>query len=206
MDRAIAQAANRIEPSGAGPYAARAPLRRLSAFRSFAVRDLLALAGLCAAWSLDARLRGAGGEPVALAYGVGVLAGLWTTLVAFLCHEWGHLAGTVLAGGTAHAPRSLLSPFLFYFDVARSDRRAFLWMSYGGYLASALSLAALVALVPHEALSGRVALGTAALGVLVTFALEVPTTIRVARGAALPRGGVFADESGHRAVNPPSAR
>jgi len=46
-------------------------------------------------------------------------------------------------------------------------------------------------------LSGLVALVATTLGVIATFALEVPTTIRVARGGPLPNGGVFADETGH---------
>lgn len=175
-------------------YSAR--VTRLRDFRAFALRDALLVVLAAAAVLADARLRGAGATgPVATI--VGVLAGATASLAGFLCHEWGHLAGTVAAGGTARAPRTLASPFLFYFDVARSDRRAFLWMSYGGYAASLLAVAVLLACLPWAALSGKVAAIAAGLGTAVTLALEIPTTVRVARGAALPRGGVFADEGGH---------
>lgn len=131
---------------------------------------------------------------------VAVAAGLLTTLVGFFAHEWGHLLGALAAGGVVHAPRRLTSPFLFFFDVSKSDRRAFLAMSYGGYAASAVALAIIMVAVPWHALSGLTALVATSLGVLATFAIEVPTTVRVARGGPLPSGGVFADESGHPAA------
>lgn len=172
------------------------------AFLRFVARDLVLLGITGGAWALDAALR-AQGRCDAVASGVAILAGLLAALVGFLLHEWGHWLGAVSAGGVVHAPRKLYSVFLFFFDVARSSRRAFLWMSYGGYAASTLGVGLMVALLPRDAWSGRVALLAAAIGMLVTFALEVPTTLRVARGGELPRGGVFADEGGHpEAVRP----
>jgi hypothetical protein len=170
-------------------------LTSLKPFVRFAFRDVVIVVVLVAAWWCDTELRERQIDGL-LAWSVGIAAGLLTTLAAFLCHEWGHLLGAVGSSGVVHAPKRLWSPFLFFFDVAASDRRAFLWMSYGGYIASAIALAALCFALPWHALSGRVALATAAVGVAATFALEVPKTIRVARGGALPRGAVFADEAG----------
>jgi hypothetical protein len=174
-------------------------MRALSPFLRFLVRDSLCVVLLGLAWRADAELRATHpGELSASA--VAVAAGLLTTLVGFFAHEWGHLLGALSANGVVHAPRRLSSPFLFFFDVARSDRRAFLAMSYGGYASSALALAIIMLAVPWRALSGITALVATSLGVLATFALEVPTTVRVARGGPLPSGGVFADESGHPAA------
>lgn len=121
----------------------------------------------------------------------GALAGGLTALSGFLAHEWGHLAGTALSGGVAHEPERLSSPFLFFFDVGKSDRRSFLWMSYGGYAATALASAAIFSFAPTDRWSGKVARSAAALGALATFALELPTTIRVARGGPFPSGFVY---------------
>lgn len=172
------------------------------AFLRFLARDLVLLGWTAGAWALDAGLR-AQGRSDTLALAVAVFAGLMAALVGFLLHEWGHWLGAAAAGGVLHAPRKLHSVFLFFFDVAKSSRRAFLWMSYGGYAASALGVGLMIAFLPRDAWSGRVALLAASIGMLVTFALEVPTTLRVARGGELPRGGVFADEDGHpKAVRP----
>jgi hypothetical protein len=174
-------------------------MRALSPFLRFLARDALVGVLLMLAWRADGDLRAAHADGLA-AMGVGLAAGLLTTLIGFFAHEWGHLLGALSANGVVHAPRRISSPFLFFFDVARSDRRAFLAMSYGGYAASALALVVIMSAVPWRTLSGLTALVATSLGVLATFAIEVPTTIRVARGGALPSGGVFADESGHPAA------
>ena len=152
----------------------------------FALRDLAIVLLIAGAWALEVSLRGGSGAGPWI---VRVIAGVGAALAGFLLHEWGHLAGAWLGGAVFHFPERLTSPFLFYFDVKASSRRAFLWMSMGGYIASAVALAALAWWLPWEAFAGRLALGLAAAGILVTFALEVPTTVRVARGAPLPRSG-----------------
>ncbi len=159
-------------------------------FARLAARDL-ALALLCAAlWVADAQLweRGDG-----LAVFVGIATGVMTVLVAFFGHEWGHLTGALLAGATVHA-QPLSSPFLFHFDVARSNRRQFLAMSYGGYAASLLGLVVVAAAVPWDRWSGWTALVLVGAGLLVTAVLETPAHVRVMRGAPLPRGAVYVDD------------
>lgn len=173
-------------------------MHALAPFLRFVVRDSLIAILLAFAWRADGEMRAL--APGLVASAVGVTAGLLTTLVGFFAHEWGHLLGAIAGGGVVHAPRSLRSPFLFFFDVERSDRRAFLAMSYGGYAASGVALAVIMLAVPWRTLSGMTALVATGLGVLATFAIEVPTTVRVARGGALPSGGVFADASGHPAA------
>lgn len=162
-------------------------------FVRFAVRDAGLALLTVAAWHNDCRAR-AGSAGVAS----GVSAGLLTALLGFLAHEWGHLAGAILSGGVVEEPASVTSPFLFHFDVERSSRASFLGMSYGGYVGTAVAALSIAALVPREKLGGRVALVATALGIATTLALEIPTTVRVARGGPFPSGGVYAGDPAAR--------
>jgi hypothetical protein len=162
-----------------------------------ALRDLGLLAVTLAVWQVEGSARAAGGAGAAA---LAVLAGLLAALCAYLAHEWGHLAGARLGGALVHPPERVATVFLFNFDSDRNDRRAFLWMSTGGFLASALGLALLLAVLPLEALSGRVALGLALIGVLATALLELPPFFRVARGGPIPRGLGYRSERGGAAA------
>lgn len=126
-----------------------------------------------------------------LATTVAVMAGVMTAVVGFLVHEWSHLAGARFTGSRVHYPNRLLAPLLFHFDTKENDRAQFLAMSYGGYLGSAVGVAAILLFAPLHELSGMVAAGLASLGMIVTFIAEVPTTVRVLRGAPLPSGYAF---------------
>jgi hypothetical protein len=156
--------------------------------RFLAVRDATVAVVTGLLWSADAALRPGGG---ALAVGVGVATGLFTALAGFLAHEYGHLAASLAAGARVSYPRSPLSTLLFHFDSAQNDRRQFFAMSFGGYGATLVAVGAIAALAPLDAWSGRVALALAGAGTLVTFALEVPITLRVWRGAPLPSGAAY---------------
>jgi len=120
-----------------------------------------------------------------------VLAGLSTGVIAFTGHEWGHALGAKLSGATIYFADRMTSPFLFFFDTAASTKRQFIVMSFGGYIASALAAVLALAWLPRDHLAGQVALAIVAIGILATFVAEVPTTIRVARGAPMPRGYVY---------------
>lgn len=159
-------------------------------------RDLTVVALFALAWWWDAAERARGGPPSAAALAAAVAAGVSAGAVGFVAHEWGHLAATLLAGGRVFYPNRLLAPLLFHFDAAKNDRRQFLWMSGGGYLASALGVAAIAALAPLSATSGRIALGLAVAGLAATLVGEVPTTLRVLRGAPLPDGYAFRAPAG----------
>ena len=123
----------------------------------------------------------------------GAFVGAMVALVGFLVHEWGHWLGARWSGGLVKAPARLHAPFLFAFDTARSTRRQFLAMSVGGYVATVIALLGVALVVDPSRPSGMVALGLTVVVMLVTFALEVPTTVRVARGGELPTGGVYTD-------------
>lgn len=159
-------------------------------FLPFALRDVGVLALSAVAWWLDAELRSGaiGGAAPTVA---GVAAGALSFVAAFVLHEWGHLLGAVHSGAVVHAPTRLWSIFLFYFDTGHSTRRQFLAMSWGGYAASTLALVAILLGVPWSALSGQVALALTAVGFVATLSMEFPMTIRVWKGAPLPRGGVY---------------
>lgn len=122
---------------------------------------------------------------------VGVLTGLLVPYTGLLVHEWGHLAGTLLSGGRAHPAQSLATFYLFLFDVEASARRQLLAMSHGGFLATLGVIAALACWIDPSRTSGHLALLLSLIGIGVTFAREVPTTWRVARGGPLPTGGVY---------------
>lgn len=159
----------------------------LRGFAPLLLRDLAITAVAAALIGLDATLAQEG----TLAIVVGALAGLSAAVVAFLVHEWGHLVGTFLSGGVAHPARSLASVFLFSFDVAKSDRRQFLAMSYGGYLATAIAVVPLAGWIDVGRTSGVVGTIASVLGIGATLVLEIPTTVKVARGGPLPTGGVY---------------
>jgi hypothetical protein len=154
------------------------------------VRDAVVLALTVVAVVVDAEQRLGSGWVGGAA---GVVTGALVALSGFLLHEWGHLAGSLGSGAEVFYPSRLAAPLLFHFDVKRNDRRQFLWMSAGGYIASALGLAVVWWLVRLDAWSGRTALLLAGGGTLVTVIVEVPTTIRVARGQPLPGGYAFRD-------------
>ncbi len=156
-------------------------------FLPFAIRDAVILAITLGVVWLDASL--ADRDMAAMVFGV--LAGLLVPYAGFLAHEWGHLAGTLLSGGRAHAPSSLVTFFLFFFDVETSTRRQFLAMSYGGYLATLVVVALLAVWIDVSRISGVIALALSVIGIGVTFARELPTTWSVARGGPLPTGGVY---------------
>lgn len=143
--------------------------------RHLFIRDVLIVALTAAAWWLDA----------------GVFAGVLTAVCGFLAHEYGHLWASLWSGAHVTFPPSAASTLLFHFDSARNTRRQFLWMSFGGYVASAIAVTAIVLLAPMGAWSGRVALGLAGVGMIVTLVLEVPITVRVWRGAPLPTDAAY---------------
>jgi hypothetical protein len=156
--------------------------------RTTILRDLAALTVAALLWWLDATgPRDGGIRSMAIATG----AGIGAAIAGFLLHEWGHLAGALVVGSRVHFPDRVLAPLLFHFDTVRNDRRQFLWMSYGGYAASALGVGAIVALAPLGRWSGQLALGLAGLGTLITLIAEIPTTVRVHCGAPLPQGYAF---------------
>lgn len=158
-----------------------------------ALRDAGIVALTLALWRVESGLRGeAGAGPV----GVGVLAGTLTAVCGFLLHEWGHLLGARLGQAVVHPPPTPLSPFLFRFDSDRNGRGAFAAMSLGGFAASALGVAVLLAVLPRDALAGRVALALTGLGVVATAVLELPPFWRVLRGGPIPRGAAY-ESSGH---------
>jgi membrane-associated protease RseP (regulator of RpoE activity) len=155
--------------------------------RRFLIRELAIVALTALAWMTDERLHA---RHDATAYGVAVVTALLTAYAGFLAHEWGHLLLARVVGSVVSYPRSLFSSLLFHFDSAHNDRRQFMWMSAGGYLASLVGVALIVAFVPLR-LSGWLSIAFAGAGVLATFILEIPITVRVLRGASLPSGSAY---------------
>ncbi|MEM1416570.1 MAG: hypothetical protein AAGH15_16785 [Myxococcota bacterium] len=159
-------------------------------FLPILVRDVALIIACVGAWQSELRDVAAGVDvPLARS----LLAGGLTVVVGFFAHEYGHLLGALASGARVHA-QAPWSPLLFHFDVARSTRRQFLAMSYGGYAASAVSATVIALTVPWDRLSGWTALGLMGVGLFVTAVLEIPTHVRVLRGGPLPTGAAYVSE------------
>ncbi|TXH06333.1 MAG: hypothetical protein E6R07_00655 [Nevskiaceae bacterium] len=144
------------------------------------LRDLAVLALTLALWRWSRELDAAHG---ALALPVALLAGATAALSGFLAHEWGHLLGALAAGSAVQIAPSMRSVFLFKFGE-RNDRRQYLWMSGGGFVASLLVIALLAVSLEFHAVADWTALALVVAGVIATFVLELPPAWRVLRGAA----------------------
>jgi hypothetical protein len=145
-----------------------------------ALRDLTLVTMTVLLWLASLRLDTGASDwaiPVAIA------AGIMIPVSGFLAHEWGHLIGAWISGARVHMPASVLTVFLFDFRPAENSRAQFLSVSYGGFIASALVVALLLAVLSPSRLADAIALGLTLLGVMATFVLEIPPAWRVYRGA-----------------------
>ncbi len=154
------------------------------------LRDITIVVVAVGALTISHSLEGSG----AIAHWpVAILAGVLLAVSGYLVHEWGHLLGALASRSVVHLPESVSAVFLFKFDTGLNSSRQFLWMSIGGFIASAIVIALYVAILSLDLLADRIALGLTVLGVLATFVLEVPPAWRVYRGAALPSGVAFVE-------------
>ncbi len=155
------------------------------------LRDLLIVALAVVALRASHGLEGSGSPahwPLALT------AGVLLALSGYLVHEWGHLLGALASRSRVELPDTVAAVFLFKFDTGVNDRRQFLWMSAGGFIASAIVVALYFAVLAFGPLADRIALTLTVLGVLATAVLELPPAWRVLRGDGLPqKGPAFVD-------------
>jgi hypothetical protein len=115
-----------------------------------------------------------------------------TSFAAGYCgHEWGHLAGAVVAGSTVHSTNRLTSFYLFHFDTRLSSSRQFLSMAAGGLIVSTVLLVFWLMVLPLPTLAGIAALTLIVLGFAATLITELPVVWRIARGAPMPKGPLF---------------
>jgi hypothetical protein len=140
-------------------------------FAKLLARDLTIVALAALLWRVAAAASATPGFAGDLA---GVLAGATLGACAYLLHEWGHLAGALLAGSSVRPGRSLASGFLFSFDSRANTRRQFLALSLGGWSATALALGLAYARLPDDLFATRVARGVVDANVLLVILLEVP--------------------------------
>lgn len=143
-------------------------------FARLLARDLSIVALTALIWKLGAA---ASAHPGMRGDVAGVLAGGTIGICAYLAHEWGHLLGAVLAGSTVRPGKAVTSGFLFSFDSRRNTRRQFLTMSFAGWLATAVVLWMVYALLPADLFASRVARGVVAANVLLVIAVEVPLVV-----------------------------
>lgn len=135
-----------------------------------AVRDLVLVAVAGLLWWGLAGYSGGGGWTADLAGLVGLPLGL----VAYVLHEWGHLAGAVASGSRVRFAGRLSSPFVFSFDSRSNSRRQFLVMSAGGFIMTGAAVWAVYALLPDGLLASRVARGTVLFLALLGVVVELP--------------------------------
>lgn len=145
-----------------------------------AARDAVVFAGTWWLIRSDAALHESAG---ALPLIVAVATGFMITVCGFYAHEWGHYLAGRFAGATPVPSPSPISLYLFELEEDACTRRQWLTMSVGGYAATILALPVILSVIDIGSLSGRVALVLTGLGVLATFALELPITYRVYRKA-----------------------
>lgn len=153
-----------------------------------ATRDLVLIAVTLGAWQLDAAARAAGS---ALEWVTAPVAGALTAIAGYLFHEWGHLAAARVSGSVVRLPERASEIFLFNFHSDHNTPRQFLTMSMGGFVASAVAVVFLLAVLPLDTLAGKLAVTLVGLGVLATAVLELPPFFAVMRGAPLPRGTAY---------------
>lgn len=156
-----------------------------------AVRDLFLLLATLGVWTIEPTTRYTSADPAGTV--MQIAAGVMAGLCAVAAHEWGHYLGARAAGAVVYPARRVTAVFMFGFDRERNGRREFMAMSYGGFVASAVMIVLFVTRLPLDALSGQVAMGFVAVGVLLTATLELPVAWRVAHGAELPRGAVYVE-------------
>ncbi len=156
-----------------------------------AARDLALVALTLVAWQLDGRARAAGS---AFEWATAPVAGALTAIAGYLFHEWGHLAAARLSGAVVRLPERACEIFLFICHSDRYTPRQILTMSMGGFIASAISIVFLLAVLPLDTLAGKFAIGLVGLGVLATAILELPPFFKVMRGAPLPRGVAYVED------------
>jgi hypothetical protein len=161
-------------------------------FKNLAARDLFIVALIVGVWTAGRRFTPADG---AVFWALSIVGGLGFGIIGFLIHEWGHLAGSLLSRSVVFPAPRLSEALLFHFDSERNDRRQFLWMSMGGYAATAAWIAIAFAIADRSRWSDRIGLGIVSFGFFATFITEVPMTVRVWRGAPLPMGKAFSKYS-----------
>jgi hypothetical protein len=148
-----------------------------------ALRDAMLVAASILLWQFSHQLDAVGS---AWRVPVAILAGVMIPVAGFLAHEWGHLIGARAGGSTVHMPKGVLTLFLFDYRAAENSRAQFLKLSCGGFVASGLVVALLLAVLSFDHLADLTALGLTLLGVIATFAIELPPAWRVYRGGPLP--------------------
>lgn len=152
------------------------------------LRDLVVVATTLALVAWSHQLQAAG---TALHWPVAILGGALVAVSGYLVHEWGHLLGALSRGSRVELPPTLAAVFLFKFDSDQNDRRQFLAMSMGGFIASIVVVALLAVVLDLHYWADRIAMGLTVLGVAATFILEVPGAWKVYKGAPLPHGVAF---------------
>ncbi|MEM7219559.1 MAG: hypothetical protein AAF515_14420 [Pseudomonadota bacterium] len=133
--------------------------------RVFVVRDLCLLLATTTLWALDWHTGDAWQQ---------ALLGGMTGLLAYESHEWGHYLGARLGEARIDTPSAWWSPFLFGFDPQQNSRRAFVQMTWPGFVATLAYLGAFAWLLPNEGLTSAIAWAIATLLAGITLFVEVP--------------------------------
>lgn len=155
-------------------------------------RDVVLVAASFAMLAWSHRLQDAGHAASVFVAG---LAGVMLPVSGYLLHEWGHLVGCLLSRSVVHFPPTPLAVLLFRYDTGVNDRRQFLAMFWGGFVASIFVVAGYFALLEWRYLADKIALTLTTLGVIATLVLEIPEGWGVYRGKDLPRGAAFVNQT-----------
>lgn len=158
-------------------------------FSKFLARDAVLITVAVIAWWLAWPLSVGDGP---LADVSGVLLGIGAGLLAFVGHEWGHLAGALAMRSRVVEAKSLAAPFFFSFDSRSNSQAQFVVMSLSGFAVTGVALYVAYGLLPAEALATRVTRGLVVFSASLTVLLEIPLlTISLLKGSMLSQVEVF---------------
>lgn len=158
-------------------------------FGKLLARDIALTAAVVAGWWLAWPFAAGSGAFADLA---GVVLGAGAGAVAFLGHEWGHLAGAFATGSTVRPAPNLSAALLFSFDSKRNSQFQFAVMSLSGFAVTGSALYVAYGLLPDGDFAVRVFRGLVAFSASLTLFLEVPLlTISLLRGSILEQAEVF---------------
>ena len=104
------------------------------------------------------------------------LLGILLGVIFYLFHEWAHLGGALIGKSIVAYPEKVLSPFIFSFNSQANSVRQFLFMTVGGFGATAILLSAYLICLPDN-VWGRLALYISLFLTSLTVFIELPIAI-----------------------------
>ncbi len=149
-------------------------LTTMKIFYKLAVRDMIFIIMLFFAWHWFAPVSA---NNTLMADFLGVLLGGLTALAFHLIHEWGHIFGGFIGGSEMSASLKKNAISLFTYPAGGNNRRQFLLMSLGGFIATALLVWFSYTQLADDQFASRIVRGYSLVQVFLAVVLEMPLVI-----------------------------